>query len=146
MQLANLRIALAEAKIALRAAKDYETIARAIAEQAAIGELNGSAGKNEAERARNLTIALYNDNYYQNSLTALRDAEAKVERLNAEIAVAEDEVRANEARIREKLADALMGRRVDDAAADTHAPHGSLIRQRIERGGYEDDHWDAAEN
>lgn len=118
MQLSNLRIALAEAKIALRPAKDYETIARAIAEQAAIERLNGSAGKNEAERARNLTLALVDDNYYQNALTALRDAEAKVDRLTAEIAVEEDAIRLNEARIREKLADALLGRRMDDAAAD----------------------------
>lgn len=112
----ELRIALAEAKIALRQAKDAHDISKAIAETNAIE--GGVNGKNAEERTRNLTVALLEDNAYSNVLILLRDAEAKVDRLTAQIAVEEDAVRLNEARIREKLADALMGKRVDDATAD----------------------------
>jgi hypothetical protein len=114
--LATLRIALAEARISLKDAKDYEATARAVAETTAIE--GGTNGKNADERARNLTIALMDDNYYQNARISLRDAEAKVDHLQAEIANYEDTIRADEARIREKLADALMGKRVDDLTAD----------------------------
>ena len=141
--LTQLRIALAEAKIALRAAKDDHDTIKAIAEHAAILRMNGSAGKNDDERKRNLAIALSEDYAYSGALTRLRDAEAKVDRLAAEIAVEEDAIRANEARIREKLADALMGRHLDDAAAAdgfSERVYGSLARQRIARGGYDDDH------
>jgi hypothetical protein len=118
MNLTQLRFALAEAKVALRQAKDAHDVSRAIAETTAIERLNGSAGKNEAERARNLTIALLDDDTYSNVLVLLRDAEAKVERLQASIAVEEDAMRLNEARIREKLADALMGKTIDHATLD----------------------------
>lgn len=117
-QLADLRRRLAEARITLRQAKDAETSSRAIAETGAIERLNGNAGKNEAERARNLTIALLNDDTYSAVLVLLRSCEAEVDRLNAEIAIEEDAVRLNEARIREKLADALMNQTTDHAVID----------------------------
>lgn len=120
----DLRLALAEAKIALRQAKDAHDVSRAIAEAAAIERLNGNAGRNEAERARNLTIELLHDDAYSNVLVLLRDCEARVDRLHAEIAVADDQIRADELRVREKLADALMGKRADDAAADHPTVHG----------------------
>lgn len=90
MNLANLRRTLAEARISLRQAKDTYEVARAIAEQRAIDQLNGSAGKNEAERSRNLTIVLASDGAYSDVLLLLRSCEAEVDRLNAEIAVEED--------------------------------------------------------
>lgn len=124
--LADLRIALAETRIALRQAKDAHEVSKAIAELSAAERLNGNLGKNEAERTRNLTVALLEDNAYSNVLILLRDCEAKVDRLAAQIAVEEDAIRLNEARIREKLADALMGRRMDDAAADAFDYAGAL--------------------
>lgn len=118
--LAELRLALAEAKHTLRLAKDAHDIDRALAEHAAIAQLNGSAGKNEAERARNLTIALLDNADYCQTVNHLRDCEAAVDRLQAQIAVAEDEIRAAELRARERLADALLGKplitAIDDAA------------------------------
>jgi hypothetical protein len=112
----TLRLALADAKIALRQVKDAYEIARAIAEQNAIE--GGCSGKNEAERSRNLAVALLSDDAYNAALRALRSCEADVDRIAAQLATEEDMIRMDEARIREKLADALMGRRMDDAVID----------------------------
>jgi hypothetical protein len=116
--LAHFRIALAEAKAQLRTAKDSYEVARCVAELAAIERLNGSAGKNEAERARNLTVELLHDDTHSHVLAHLRECEADVDRLNACIAVEEDAIRAAELAARERLAEALLGKRVDNAASD----------------------------
>jgi hypothetical protein len=116
--LAHFRMNLVEAKATLRAAKDgYET-ARAIAELTAIERLNGSAGKNEAERARNLTVELLHDDTHSQALAHLRECERQVDQLNACIAVEEDAIRVAELAARERLAEALMGKRADDSIAD----------------------------
>ncbi len=113
----DFRMCLVNAKAELRAARDAHDVATAIAETAAIER--GVNGKNADERARNLTVALLSDNAYNKSLAYLRRMEFEVDRLAACVANEEDAVRANEARIKEKLADALMGKRLDDAAADS---------------------------
>jgi len=113
----DFRMCLVNAKAELRAARDAHDIATAIAETAAIER--GVNGKNSEERLRNMTVALLDDEAYNKSLAYLRSMEFEVDRLQACVANEEDAVRANEARIREKLADALMGKRLDDAAPDT---------------------------
>lgn len=107
----NLRQALAEAKIALRQAKDTHDTAKIIA------TLDVS-GRNEAERKRNTARALLNDRAYTLALAFVRACEATVERAEAEIAEQEYELRIREVVARERLAEALMGRRSDDAMID----------------------------
>lgn len=116
--LPDLRIQLAEARIALSKARDTEKIARAAAEHHAIASLNGSAGRNAEERERNLILALDKDEEYQRMLSMLRQREAAVERLEAQLEAARDVRRADEWRIRAKLADALWRNGVQSDEAD----------------------------
>lgn len=126
--LAHFRMNLADAKAALRTAKDaYETM-RAIAELAAIERLNGNAGKNETERARNLTVELLHDDTYTEALNELRACEADVDRLNACIAVEEDAIRVDELRARERLAEALLGKTDDNGAFDYYTSKAASER------------------
>jgi hypothetical protein len=98
--LAELRIALANAKGDLREAKeDHETMT-AIREQRAID--GGATGKNEAERTRALLIALDQDDDYIDSRDRLRAAEYEVDRLTAEIEIIRDARTARELDIRER--------------------------------------------
>lgn len=114
----ELRQQLAEARINLRSARDRFELTKALCEQRAI--VAGRAdGKNAEERSRNLTVALANDGDYGNALMELREAEAAVARIEAQIAEQEYELRVREVAARERLAEALMGRRSDDAAIDT---------------------------
>ena len=78
-------------------------------------ENHGVNGKNAEERARNMTVALLSHEGYNGSLRYLRECEAAVDRIAAQIAVEEDAIRAAELAAREKLAEALLGKRVDDA-------------------------------
>lgn len=79
-----LALRLANARIALLAARDAERIARALAEFGAIQAAGGEYGKNEADRARFLTIALSENQAYQEDFADLRKAEADVLSLEAE--------------------------------------------------------------
>ena len=115
--LATFRMNLAEAKATLRTAKDTYEMMRAIAEIDAV-ENHGVNGKNAEERARNMTVALLNHEGYKGSLAHLRECERQVDELNAMIAVEEDAIRAAELAARERLAEALMGKRADNAASD----------------------------
>jgi hypothetical protein len=121
--LAQLRTDLAAARVALRQAKDAHEIMRAVAETDAI-ERGVADGKNADERARKLTVALLYHDGYNGSITYLRDREADVDRLQAEIAIEEDRLRAEELRVREKLADALLGRSEEAAVEDETALQG----------------------
>lgn len=107
----TLRQHLAEAKIALRTAKDALETAKIVA-------MMEVSGKNEAERKSNAAIALLNDRAYTEALAHVRDCEADVERAEAEIAEQEYQLRVREVAARERLAEALMGRRTDDGIAD----------------------------
>ena len=113
IDLATFRMNLAAAKATLRTAKDAYETARAIAELAAIERLGGNVGKNETERARNLTVELLHDDTHSQALAHLRECERRVDELNACIAVEEDAIRAAELAARERLAEALMGKRAD---------------------------------
>jgi hypothetical protein len=116
--LAQLRTDLAAARITLRQAKDELETAKAIAEQNYIMTLGGNVGKNSEERERNLIIGLSGSSLYRDALSYLRESEASIDQLQAEIAIEEDRLRAEELRVREKLADALLGRRESTATDD----------------------------
>lgn len=107
----TLRQHLAEARTSLRTAKDALETAKIVATMEV-------GGKNEAERKSNAAMALLNDRAYTEALAHVRDCEADVERAEAEIAEQEYQLRVREVAARERLAEALMGKRVDDAAAD----------------------------
>ena len=110
--LATLRIDLANAKDDLRQAKDHYDTMRAICEMQV-----ATTGKTEADRKRELTVAMAQDDRHRAALHELRTAELTIDRIQAEIDAAEDERRADEWSIRARLADALAGR-TEDAAFD----------------------------
>lgn len=110
--LATVRMQLADARAALRNAKDDYALAKAQAEQNAQID-----GKNEAERARKLIIAVAEDFYYNRALAALREAEYIVDRREAQIESLLDDRRAWEWAIRSELIDALGKTGKDDTAA-----------------------------
>ena len=126
----ELRLNLAQARANLRSAKDHLDTVKAMT-------MLNVVGKNDDERKRHAAVLIAESDDYQNALTHVRACETSVEKLEAEIAEQEYELRVREVAARERLAEALMGRRSDDAAVDT-IPHSSLIRQRIARGGYAD--------
>lgn len=122
--LPQLRLDLATARVTLRQAKDELETAKAIAEQNYIMTLGGTVGKNEAERERNLIIGLSGSSLYRDALSYLRESEALIDQLQATIAIEEDTIRIEELRVREKLADALLGQR-ESAAVDDGVLHGA---------------------
>lgn len=120
--LADLRRRICETRIALRDTNDQLTKAKAEAEQRAIEAAGGikGLGSNEAEQKRQLNLAVLKDEGYGSQLSAVRALEATAERLEAELETARDERRAEEWRIRLRLAEALDGRGVnsDDVQPD----------------------------
>ncbi len=108
----NPRYDLAAARIVLRAAEDVEKTVKAILTMSI-------AGSNEQQRKGNAAILLQHDDEYQDVLRELRAAEAAVDHAAAAVAVYEDDLRRAELAARERLADALQGKRADDAAIDT---------------------------
>lgn len=103
--LADLRMQLAEARAALREAKDDHETMKAIREQAAIDR--GATGKNAEERARALTIQLNYDDDYLAARQRLRQREYEVDTIQAQIAVAEDARDADKLRSRDAATQAL---------------------------------------
>lgn len=100
MTLADHRRALVTARDALRTTKeDHETI-RAICEQRAVDA--GATGKNAEERERALLIALDKDGEYLKVRDRLDSAEYEVDRIQAEIAILEDNRKARELTCREE--------------------------------------------
>lgn len=112
MDLMHFRMQLADAKAYLRTCKDQYETTRAICEMRV-----QTTGKNEADRKRELTVALSQDTQHTIALTQLREAEARIENLQAAIEVEEDARREREWAIRERLAAALGGQ-TEDAVFD----------------------------
>lgn len=110
--LRGCRAAHAEARIAVSTAKDAHEYQKALAEQRA-----GHTGRNESERKTALLVALASDQAYQLVLTALRAAEAKLVRAEAELETAQDQRRAEEWQVRLALVNAL-----DRASVPSDAP------------------------
>lgn len=102
MNLTHLRADLANARIALREAKDHYETTRAICELAV-----QTTGKNAEDRKRELTVALADDPRHTRALSRLRACETQLDRIQAEIDAAEDARREREWAIRERLANSL---------------------------------------
>lgn len=107
----NPRQHVAEARIALRAAKDGHDTAKIIATL-------DVTGKNPEERKRNTAQALLNDRTYMMAQAHVRACEATLDRAEAAVAEQEHELRIREVAARERLTEMLRGRRVDDAVFD----------------------------
>lgn len=103
MTLPELRMALAKAKIDLRQARDTHQTRKAICEYTAL--LAG--GPNKEARDAAAAHALRNDPAVTEALDDLRDAEADVERIEAQIAGEEDRYRERRLQISERQAQAL---------------------------------------
>jgi hypothetical protein len=128
---------LASARMALRAAQDSYKLATACAEQRAIAALNGSVGKNEDERKRNLLLALAQDVAHTQSLTGLRSAEFAVDRLEAAIERQRDARREQEWAIRLRMVEVLEARAV---YPDEGEPMDSVLDDEIADAAWEDAH------
>lgn len=107
----NPRYDLAAARIALRAAEDGEATLKAIISMQA-------QGSNDTVRKGFAAELLLHSDDYQDALRELRACQAALDHAAAAVAVYEDELRRAELAARERLAEALMGRRADEAAVD----------------------------
>jgi hypothetical protein len=127
-KLSSLRQELAEARMHLRETKEIYAVTKAQAESIIIARLGDTLGKNAESRERNLLIQLEDDMSYRVVRQELRLLEDSIDRLEAALETELDERRAEEWRIRARLADALLGQpgrheqeRIDgaqDAAVD----------------------------
>lgn len=108
----NPRYSLAAARIALRACEDGEATLRAII----AGQAQGS---NDVQRKASAAELLLHSDDYQDALRELRAAQAQVDHAQAAVDIANDDLRRAELAARERLAEALMGRRADEATSDT---------------------------
>ena len=116
----NPRFDLAAARVALRAAEDTEATLKAII-------AGGAQGTNDTQRKTPTAELLLHSEDYQDVLRELRAAQAAVDYAQAAVDVANDELRRAELAGREQLAEALMGKRADEAifdyAAALNAPY-----------------------
>ncbi len=103
----SIRIELAQARIALRAAQDHFELTKAQGEHQIIGAAGGKIGNNAEERSRNLLLALEQDPDYVQARARLREAQAKVDRLQAEIEDMIDARRKDDRASRDRLSAAL---------------------------------------
>jgi hypothetical protein len=112
--LAAVRLALADARLALRRTTETHRRVQAEREVAIIAELYGGApknmGSNEADRDRQMILDLSRDAEYQAASEALYRATEEVMRVEAELDELLDVRREREWSIREHIADALIGR------------------------------------
>lgn len=99
----NPRMQLAEAKIALRQAKDNHQTCKAIVEYQAL--LQG--GKNKEERDANVAQALRADPVARAALGDLRDAEAAHDRAEADVAMMDDDRKQRQLQVLDRQAAAL---------------------------------------
>lgn len=114
---------IAEVTIDLRSARDVLATSRIRIEQEALDQAGGpkSFGANEDDRQRRLALVLANDETYRDHLRRVRFLEAKLDALQADLADYNDERRADEWRIRARLAEALShtAHTVDEPATDS---------------------------
>lgn len=107
----NPRYMLAAARIALRACEDSEATLKAI--------ISGQAqGTNDTQRRASTAELLLHSDDYQDALRELRAAQAQLDHAQAAVEVANDDLRRAELAARERLAEALMGKRSDEAVMD----------------------------
>ena len=89
----HVRLQLADARITLRRAQDEYDLITADAEHRITDAAGGpkGLGANAEDRARVLRVALMDDDAYREALQTLRDAQADVDRLAAEVEIAIDD-------------------------------------------------------
>lgn len=132
MNLPQLRLDLAAARAALRQAKDETDTAKALATL-------DVTGRNDDERKRAAQSALLNNHTYKLALLYQRDCEADIDKLEAEVSIEEDRMRVDELRVREKLADALLKRRVATVADDSASLELADAMAYAHQNGIQDD-------
>lgn len=100
---------LAAARIALRDAQDHHDLAKAQAEQRIIEAAGGAKnlGANAEDRTRAMTLALADDPAYCAALAALREAQAEVDRMQADVDDAIDQRRKLDRQSRDRASAAL---------------------------------------
>ena len=100
---------LAAARIALRDAQDHHDLTKAQAEQRIIEAAGGAKnlGVNAEDRSRALTLALAEDHAYTEGLTLLRQAQADVDRLQADVDDAIDQRRKLDRASRDRASAAI---------------------------------------
>lgn len=111
MNLAELRLNLATARAEQRTAKDALDTAKIVATL-------DVTGRSDDERKKAAAQVLLGNTAYTNALAHYRSIEANIDTLEAQIANEEDTIRLRELEARERLAEALLGRRVDNVSAD----------------------------
>ncbi|HEY0607768.1 MAG TPA: hypothetical protein VGD58_32940 [Herpetosiphonaceae bacterium] len=100
---------LAAARIALRDAQDHHDLIKAQAEHRIIENAGGAKnlGANADDRTRAVTLALANDPAYCAALAALREAQAEVDRMQADVDDAIDQRRKLDRQSRDRASAAL---------------------------------------
>jgi hypothetical protein len=100
---------LAVARIALREVQDHYELIKAQAEQRIIEAAGGTKnlGANAEDRTRALTLALAQDSDHAAALTLLRQAQAEVDRLQAEVDDAIDQRRKLDRASRDRASAAI---------------------------------------
>ena len=123
--LTNPRFDLAAARAVLRAAEDGEATLKAI--------ISGQAqGTNDTARKADAARLLVESDDYQDALRELRAAQAAVDYAAAAVDIASDELRRAELAARERLAEALLGKRIDNAAIDRACTCDECLARREE--------------
>lgn len=117
--LAQLRLDLATARAEQRTAKDALDTAKVVATL-------DVTGRNDDERKKAAAQALLGNAAYTEALAYYRNIEATIDTLEAQIAIEEDAIRLRELEARERLNEALLGRRVDNVIADRVARFQAL--------------------
>lgn len=100
---------LARVRVRVEMLKSDLKVAEALAERDYCARA-GDPGKNEAERKRNLTIAVDQDPRYHTARAAYYDAVERLATLEADLEIYKDARRDHEWGIRLRLVDALAGR------------------------------------
>ena len=100
---------LAAARIALRDAQDHHDLTRAQAEQRIIEAAGGTKnlGANAEDRSRAVTLALADDPAYCAALAAFREAQAEVDRVQADVDDAIDQRRKFDRASRDRASAAI---------------------------------------
>ena len=108
-QRSTKRQRLAAARIALRDAQDHHDLTKAQAEQRIIEAAGGAKnlGANAEDRSRAVTLALADDPAYCAALAAFREAQAEVDRVQADVDDAIDQRRKLDRQSRDRASAAL---------------------------------------
>lgn len=125
--IASTRKQLTQARLTLSDAREHFDLIKAKAEQRAIHALNGSAGKNDEERKRNLTIALATDSEYLRARQWVRDCERQVAEAETDLEIFSDQRRAEEWNVRLQLIIALDRNQISSDTPGDDVSHDDVL-------------------